>query len=81
MNTARVRCNRPGFATVEIAASIGATRLEVGTGTRSPRVSVRPACLELTEFFGSGDPDPHLVPENAPTVRDRGGASGPIPRS
>ena len=55
MNTTCIRCSRPGFATLELTASIGATRLEI-PGARSPRyLCVLP--VELTEFFGAAEVD------------------------
>jgi hypothetical protein len=60
MNAACVRCNRPAFAILEIAASIGATRLEVGGEAEPPGIGA-PCLVELTIFFGAGKRDP--VPE------------------
>ena len=70
-----VRCSRPGFATLELVAAIGATRLEIN-GAAKPAGICASCLLEFTAFFGTGelDPDPVPMPENAPIVRDRGGA-------
>ena len=52
------RCGRPGFATIALSATIGATRLQVGGGAMQ---SMCTSCvIELDQFFNKG----HQVSHN-----------------
>ena len=56
MNTTCIRCSRPGFATLELTAAIGATRLEI-RGCAEPAGICASCLLELTKFFGAAEVD------------------------